>query len=124
MADITPTIQSVGDGFLIEWDQINNDDEGATTKGVRHAEHLLAYPDKTIQLSGTVNGSTFALEGSMDGTVWAAAHSAGGGIAAASAVSFTAVGSAVVAQNFRYWRVTNNNAGTGEDVNVHLSCAR
>lgn len=124
MADITPTIKSVGDGWLVEWDQINADDEGATTKGVRNAEHLAAYPDKTIQLSGTFNGGTYALEGSMDGSQWDSAYSLGGDVAAGSAISFTAVGSAVIAQNFRYWRVTNDNNGTSEDVNAHMLCSR
>lgn len=125
MADITPTIISIGDAVLVEWDQINNDDEGGTTGLVDGSQNLLPrYPDKTVAMTGTFNGGTFSLEGSDDNVVYVAAHSAGGSIAAGSALAFTAAGSAVVAQNFRYYRVANNNSGTAEDVNVHLLCNR
>lgn len=122
MANITPTIVAIGDAVLVEWDQINEDDEGATTKGVREGEGLARYPDKTVQFSGTFNGGAYALEGSMDGSAWDACHSLGGDVAAGSAISFSAIGSAVLAQNFRHYRVTNDNNGTTEDVNVHMTC--
>lgn len=119
MANITPTINDARPGVkVITWDQINQDDEGAAVA----VEPI--FSDKTVQVSGTFDTGTYTLEGSMDNSNFVSCHSAGGSIAAGSALAFTAAGSAVVAQNFLYYRVANDNGGTTEDVNVIMSCVQ
>ncbi|MDH3731399.1 MAG: hypothetical protein OES13_09820 [Acidimicrobiia bacterium] len=111
MAEITPTLQQKIDQRSYEylWEQINEDDEGASI------QILPAYADKSVHFYGTFNGGTLTLEHSMDNTNWTSAIDTGG-----DAIAVTAVGSVWVGTNARYWRIANDNAGTTEDVDVYL----
>jgi hypothetical protein len=114
MADITPAFRRhSGTALVVEWDQINADDEGAAVAVTP------ALPDKTVYMTGTFNGGAYTLQCSPDNVVWQAALSASD----ASAIEFTAAGHAVVGSNAPFWRVANDNNGTAEDVNVHLVCS-
>lgn len=124
MATITPTITDLkGASKEVLWTQINQDDEGGSTSLLPNGD-LLAYPDKTISADGTFDTGAYALEGSNDGTNWHQCYSLGGSIAGGTAISFSAAGSAVVAENFRFYRIANDNNGTTEDVDISMSCAR
>lgn len=113
MANITPTISDKGPRTkVVFWEQINEDDEGASIRVPAD------YADKVVVMQGTFNGGAYTLEFSQDGgTTWFTAKDNLG-----SNVSFSAVNSAWVASNGEHWRVSNDNNGTAEDVDVYMTC--
>jgi len=132
MATILPKItEYTGNVKQVFWETITHADDGGTTK-TTHADSpetgglgLLAYPDKTISAAGTFGGGlSLALQGSSDGTNWHPCHSLGGTITASSAIALTTtLQSAVVAQNFRYYRLIRTS-GSASDVDVTMTCVR
>lgn len=127
MATITPNksfganslLGSGGGGtrMLIVWESISDADSGgAIVVNPR-------YADRTVAVSGTFAGAiAVTLEGSMDGDTWHTCHSAGGGVSSGDALTFSAAGAAVVAENFVRYRVsrTGGGASPNSDVNVYL----
>lgn len=116
MATITPTVQDLAGGAqVITWTAITHADGGGAAKPG------LNRPDKTIQAFGTfAGGLSLALEGSMNGTNWAPVYSLSGSIAAGNAIVFTAAGSAVVAGNYRQYRITRTS-GSASSVTIAMS---
>lgn len=112
MASITPTVTVIEGGAReVFWEQINDDDEG----GSINLEPK--YSGRVVHMVGTFNGGAYTLECSPDNTNWTTALDNLG-----NNVTFSAAGNAEVATNGRFWRVSNNNAGTTEDVDVYLYC--
>lgn len=112
MASITPTITKLEAGSqLVEWDQINADDQGAA---IRVSPGLV---DRTVVATGTFNGGAYSIEISHDNVAFAPALDAGG-----TAISFAAAGAAVIGTVGLWIKVVNDTNGTTEDVNVHILC--
>lgn len=111
MATITPVKQTVPDDRtrVYLWEQINQDDEG----GVQMIPP--AYADKTVHVVGTLNGGTYTLSCSMDNVNFVPARDVQG-----NNIALTAAGARTIASNALYWRIDNDNAGVGEDVDVYI----
>ena len=125
MATITPVVTDLKGGVKkIFWETITHADDGGTTSLATNGKgDLSAHPDKTISVAGTFGGGlSLALQGSSDGTNWHPCHSLGGTITGGSVIALTAtLQSAVVAQNFRYYRLIRTS-GSASDVDVTLTC--
>ena len=126
MATITPTVVPLSSNAVkVLWETVTHADSGGSTDLDESPLRgdLSAFPGKTVSAAGTfAGGLSLALEGSNDGTNWFACHSLGGSVAAGNAIAFTAAGSAVVAQNARFYRVTRTS-GSASDVDVVMACA-
>lgn len=66
MATIDPSVQKDTDyNYLsVTWDGLESGDDG------REVSIFGAYKNKTVQITGTMDGATPTLEGSMDGENW------------------------------------------------------
>lgn len=114
MANITPTLKTDPDNRsrIYTWEAITQADEGASI--------LIpsGYADKVILLTGTINGGTLTLQCSIDNVNWVTAVDAQGDNMAFSSLP----PGRVVGSNGKFWRVANNNSGSGEDLDFSLVC--
>lgn len=90
------------------WTPVTENDTGAPA-------FMPHYPDKSVQVAGTFGGGTFIIEGSNDGTNYAALHDPQG-----TAISFTAAGIKMIAENSRFVR-PRATAGTSSSVTVSIT---
>jgi hypothetical protein len=95
---------------LVVWDSITQADTGG-------AVDISRFPDRTVQVSGTFGGATLTVEGSNDNVTWFTLTNQAG-----DALSFTAAGLELIAQNPKYIRI-GRSGGAGADVNVAINGA-
>ena len=113
MAAITPTITepraNYDDTYRFFWEQINQDDTGASVAvptPVRHG---------TVVFQGTFDGGTYTLEGSLDGgTTFITLKDVAG-----NAISATANAIFEFKTNARHIQI-GQSGGTAEDVDVYV----
>lgn len=108
---VTPTYapNGQGNGVLVEWTGLLNGDDGTPFEGVDFA-------DRTVQIGGTFGtGGSITLQGSNNGSQWDALTDPQG-----NAITKTAAGLEVVAENPRYVRpiVTAGDGSTSLSVRI------
>lgn len=105
----TLTVVREMDGVLLTtWVELAADEQG-------EAARIAKAADRTVTVDGTFGGSTVSLEGSNDGTNWHPLTAVGG-----SAITFTAGGVAVIAENTLFVR-PSVAGGAGVDVDVIIA---
>ena len=87
---------------------------GALANLTRKFAEAPHFSDKTVQLIGTFGSATVVIQGSLDGTTWATLTDPQG-----DALSFTAAGLNLVAENVRYIR-PSASGGSSQDIDVYL----
>lgn len=112
MATITPTVEHLSnDQVMVLWETLTESDTAL-------AFELGAFKDKTVQVVGTFGGATVVFQGSNDNSTFAGLtdHSA-------TAISLTAAGLELVAENPRYVR-PSASGGTSQDIDIYLLCSK
>ncbi len=93
------------------WETMGNDDVG----GPANANHgAPSFPDKTVQVTGTIGSATITIEGSNDGSVWVTLSDPSG-----SPLSFTSAGLSTILENPLEIR-PQTIGGSGTDVDVTI----
>lgn len=100
--------QAGSNTVTVLWETMGNDDTGT-------AVQIAPWADRTISAQGTFGSATVTLQGSEDNSTWRTLDDNTG-----TAITFTADGSKVIAQNPRYIRVTTAG-GTGTDLDVYIT---
>lgn len=113
MANITPTtIDNSDETRTVLWAAMGNADNGLSAA-------FGQFPDRTFGVTGTFGGATVILQGSFDGgTTWVTLNDYKG-----NAISFTAAGVALVAENPPLIR-PSTSGGTGTVIAATLFGSR
>lgn len=107
MAIIKPVTTNSDKKYLkVNWQTLEDGDEGAIAA-------VGQYPDKTLQISGTLSGAVPALEGSMDQAVWF-------GLTSDGTTAIAALGMFYVWENPNFVRPKNTGGDASTDVNYLL----
>lgn len=96
---------------------IDNDHQVTVTWALGNADtgvatNISRWADRTVHVLGTFGGATVTIQGSNDNTNWVTLNDTGG-----SALTFTAAGMKIIAENPVYMRATTSG-GAGTAVSV------
>lgn len=109
---LTVAMLDRGNGKRAFWEAVDGTDTGA-------AVDLGGYPDRTVTVTGTFNGTTITIQGSNDNSVWQTLSDPAG-----IALTFTAAGVKVIAEATQYVRQTSAGGGGSTDVDVIVMATR
>ena len=94
--------------FVVKWLLVTENDTCA-------AVQLPAYPDRSVQVTGTFGSATVLIKGSNDGTTYATLNNP-----ADAALSFTATGLEGIAEATAYLQ-PSISGGTSQSLNIYVN---
>lgn len=111
MADIAPTIASVGDRDVVTWTTLTS----SNTAGKDYEPMRTRTIAATVQATGTFDSATLVLEGSNDGSNYETLRDTFG-----SDISLTSAGFAEISTGFLYLRPSTSGGSGSQDIDCIL----